>query len=506
MVNKDLVYIVNAGNDQNKSAIANDYSFPALAPLSLGTWLKNRISDLEVMARDGGVHEQIRIMKEIAKHKPCVVGISVLGTSYFNALQIAKVAKQIGSKVIFGNDHAAQSSKLILENRPDVDYIVGAEYGELPLEMLVKKERGKDIDLADIPSLTYRKGSDIKGFDYQNPAHRKILNLTNPLAGYFTLGDKKASLRNSLDVFPILDRNLYPESHWRKYLGNYLKKFANLHEQEVTGVTTMNRARGCNRKDDAVCKHCDISGVRNGEIAMSSPEMFWEEIRKAHKQIGANSFYEACDSFSSFPRLMKDIAEAKPSNLGFKPDLFVYAQASDLADHPERVQMLKDMGVFRVNVGLESMSDRTLKHMKGTRDSVEKNYRALQLLKDAGIHVYGSFVLGSEAETPRTLAETRDRVIDLIERGYLCDAEAQPILPLYGNYQGRILMKYGLMRIDSKNPDWPLRIDDLSRTYVNRFSGVSYDECVKVANEIRNVARKKGINFGSGAGEISKYS
>ena len=394
-----------------------------------------------------------------------------------------------------------------MQNQRNVDFVIGAEYGELPLELLLRHVRGEDIPLDKIPSLTYRDASgNVVGFDWQRDKGK--LSIVSPFSGYLQalheagIDPKK---NGALDLFPILNRNLFPQEHWQTYLANYSERFARLHKEPVTGVATMNRARGCSRKGDLVCKHCDIGGVLTGEVALSSPEMFWEEIRAAHNQVRANSIYEACDSFSSFPGLIKGIAEAKPADLGFNPQLFVYAQARDLANHPERVQMLKDIGVFRANVGLESMSDSTLRHMKGEKDSVEQNERALHLLKDAGIHTYGSFVLGSEKETPTTLRETTDRVKSLIENGLLSDAEAQPVLPLAGNYQGRILMANGLWKVDKEHPDWPVNVDELSRTYIHNFSGVSHDDCVVAANEIRAAARKKGINFGSGASRRENY-
>lgn len=413
MTNNDLVYLVNAGNDGGMASMSNDYSFPALSVLALGTWLQNRMPDLEVVARDGAARTNEQIRKEIAKLKPGIVGVSTLCTSYQNSLEIAEAAREAGSKVIFGNDQASQTSKAILENQPNVDYVVGAEYGELPLEMLVRHTRGENIPLDKIPALTFRKNGEVQGFDFNNKAHKAALSITSPFSGYsgiITENGLRTGKRNVLDIFPIVDRNLYPQDHWETYLKNYLSKFENLHNQHVLGVTTMNRARGCNRQGGDKCKHCDMLL----DISMSSPEMFWEEVRAAYNQVRATSFYEACDSFSSFPGLIKKIAEAKPSDLGFNPEFYVYAQAVDLAKHPERVDMLKEMGVFRVNMGLEAMNNRTLRHMKGEGDSVENNYKTLQLLKDRGIHVYGSFVLGSETETPETLGETAERVCGLI--------------------------------------------------------------------------------------------
>jgi radical SAM superfamily enzyme YgiQ (UPF0313 family) len=504
MTNKDLVYIVNAGNDGGMASMSNDYSFPALGVLALGTWLQNRMPDVEVLARDGAVRTNEQIQEEIAHLNPVLVGVSTLCTSYQNSLDIAKTARGSGAKVVFGNDQASQTSKLILENQPNVDYVIGAEYGELPLEMLVRNARGENIPLDKIPSLTYRKDGQVVGFDFNNPTHKSALSITSPFSGYngIILEQRlRTGRRNVLDIFPIVDRNLYPEDHWKTYLKNYLNKFSGLHKQPVLGVTTMNRARGCNRQNEDKCKHCDMLL----DISSSSPEMFWEEVKSAYGQVRATSFYEACDSFSSFPGLIKKIVEAKPSNLGFNPEFYVYAQAIDLARHPERVDMLKEMGVFRVNIGLEAMSDRTLRHMKGEKDSVENNYRALELLKDRGIHVYGSFVLGSEAETPETLRETTEKVCGLIRDGYLCDAEAQPVLPLHGNYQGRVLRSYGLMHGDSQHPDWPLDVEDLAKIYIDRFSGVNHRDCVESAKTIRETAKRFNINFGSGVSREDSY-
>ena len=503
MTTDSSFYLVNAGNDCTMASVSNDYSFPALGVLALGTWLRQKMPDLEVTVRDGAVRSVEQIVHEIQKQKPVLVGVSTLCTSYQNSLTIARAAKDCGAQVVFGNDQASQTSRLILENQPTVDYVIGAEYGELPLELLVRHIRGEEVALECIPSLTYRLNDSVVGFDFEK--HKHLLSITSPFSGYRELLEARgiiAKRQNALDIFPIVDRTLYPSDHWEAYLRNYNARFAKLHASPVTGVTTMNRARGCSRQDDDKCKHCDMLL----DISQSSPELFWEEVRAAHAQVNATSFYEACDSFSSFPHLIEKIVCAKPRNLGFDPEFYVYAQAIDLANHPERIDLLKEMGVFRINMGLESMSNKTLKHMKGEKDSVDINSRAIQLLKDKNINVYASFVLGSEAETSVTLHETVTGVCDLIKGGYLCDAEAQPVLPLYGNYQGRQLNEQGLMTIDPAHPDWPLNVEELSQVYINTFSGVSHQDCVDAAKEIRRVAKEHRINFGSGVSQEGSYA
>ena len=96
MTNKNLVYLVNAGNDPGMSAIANDYSFPALGVLSLGTWLKQKVPGLEVRVRDGGVHSQEKILEDIQRE------------NVYNELIKADIKKPI---IFIGNKIDSPSAK-----------------------------------------------------------------------------------------------------------------------------------------------------------------------------------------------------------------------------------------------------------------------------------------------------------------------------------------------------------------------------------------------------------
>jgi radical SAM superfamily enzyme YgiQ (UPF0313 family) len=313
--------------------------------------------------------------------------------------------------------------------------------------------------------------------------------------------------KTALDIFPLVNRKLYPEIHWEIYLKNYTNRFEKLYKQKITGVTTMNRARGCSRSQEKIkCKHCDMLL----DISFPSPEVFWHEVQHAHEQVNANIFYEVCDSFSSFPGLIRDIVTARPKNLGFSPEFFIYAQALDLVKSSKLIVNLKEMGVSRVFIGLESGSDGPLKHMKGNQDSIEVNYGALKLLKRHGIHVYGSFILGTDAETCASLAETVSWVKRIIDEELICDVEAQPILPLPYNYYGKKLASAGALTAEESDSDRPWDVDAIAKRYIDKFSGVSYAEAVEAAYVIRDYAESSGLNFGSAfgseAGRMEKIS
>ena len=488
------VLLVNAGNDEGMSKIANDGCFPALGVLALGTYIQKNIPEIEVLCRDGQVVSNKKIMNLYDSENITFLGISVLSTSYQNALDLAYQSACYGIPAVFGNDHAAQTAEALLNAHPYIGAVVGSEYGEEALEMLVRDSIGEIIDLDSIPHLTSTSNQLIKG----NP---RIFDIKKKLSELSIINSKlnnTGSRTTALDIFPIVDRSLYPEDHWATYLKRYKEKFGHLHNDEITGVTTMNRARGCSRQGHLICKHCDM-GL---DIAFSSPEKFWEEVKTAHKQIAANVFYEVCDSFSSFGRFVKSVADTKPKDLGFDPNFFVYGQAIDLVRRPKMVEYFKKIGVFRVNIGLEAGSNTTLQHMKGKFDSVAINYTALKKLKAAGIHAYGSFVLGTEAETPETLTQTVNFVKKIVTEGLLQDLEVQPILPLPNNYYGRDLVIKGII---SRREDWPKDLGSISRLYIDQCSGISYNQAIEAAVELREFAAMYGINFGSGVSNESTY-
>lgn len=489
------VYLVNAGNDDSMASIANDYSFPPLNILALGTWLKQETPEVDVTCRDAGIIGTARICAEIRSNRPWLVGVGVLATSYQSALQIAAAAKSVGAWTVFGNDQAAHMSRLIIEHRPTVDFVVGAEYGEQTLSALVRKLLDERDDFETVPALTWRDANGApRGFDYaSNKADLSILSV---------LGGVKGKRRQTaLDIYPIVDRNLYQADHWNGYLSNYLEAFGHLHpDRQPSGVTTMNRARGCSRANEKIkCKHCDMLL----DIAFSSPARFWDEVRSAHRQVGSDVFYEVCDSLTSFGTFIDHVARSRPVDLGFDPMFFIYGQALDLVRKPEMARHLREMGVFKINIGLESGSEPTLQHMKGPKDSVAANYEALKLVRDQGIHVYGSFVLGTEMETPETLRETVDWIKRIIDEDLISDVEAQPILPLYNNHYGNVLFAD---YVPEGDPDWPVDIDRVAREYVTRYSGVSYDDCIKAAREIRLHAAGAQKNFGSGVSKAENYA
>jgi radical SAM superfamily enzyme YgiQ (UPF0313 family) len=487
------VLLVNAGTDADVSSIANDGTFPALGVVSLATVLQRDHPELNVIALDGQVTPMAEIERLIADFEPDVLGVSALGTSYANTLRLTELGKHAGATTILGNDHAATMARQILAHRESVDYVSAADVGEFALSAFVAALSG-DRPIESVPQLFYRTPTGI--------AHNDLPEMPTAPGG--------ALSSTVLDAIPVPDRSLMPESNWARYLRNYLDVYGRLHgDEDVSGVTTMNRARGCAR----VKSPCHFCGILDLTLRFSSPELFWADVRAGQRQVGATIFYEAFDSMSSSPRWVARLAEAKPADIG-DPRFFVYTQAAEVT--PRLMDLYRRLGVYRVNMGLESGDTRMLKLLKGPRDSLENNRRAATLLRDAGILIYGSLVLGGPGENQESLDHTVDFARWLIDNDMMAGLQAQPLYPDLGARTGRWLMnpdqaraaarEKGFEILDEalleKMPDKyghtdVIDFDEISMDWCRIFSHAGWDELLDATRTIRAYSERSATAFGS---------
>ncbi|GAA3687009.1 hypothetical protein GCM10022224_060010 [Nonomuraea antimicrobica] len=492
------VLLVNAGSDADIVSVANDGTFPALGVVSLATVLRRDHPDVDVIAVDGQITPMAEIERLIADFDPDVLGVGVLATSYGNALRLAELGKETGAVTVFGNDQATAMGEQILRHREAVDYVCAADVGEFSLSALVSALDGeRPIDT--VPELLHRTPDGI--------THNRLPEIP----AEEIKGGGGAFRTMVLDAIPVPDRTLMPDLNWSRYLDNYLNRYGELHEGDtITGVTTMNRARGCAR----VKSPCHFCGIMDLSLRFSSPEMFWHDVRAAQEQISASIFYEAFDSMSSSPRWVKAVVEAKPDDIG-DPKFFVYTQAAETT--PRLVELYERLGVYRVNMGLEAGDTRMLQVLKGPRDSLENNRRACSLFKEAGILIHGSLVLGGPGETAESLDNTVQFGRWLIDNEMMASLEAQPLYPDFGALTGKWLMNPDLARREAKERGFEILdealldlmptkygstdlvdFDEVSKDWCKIFSRVPWDELIDATHMIRSYADRSGTVTGSG--------
>ena len=247
---------------------------------------------------------------------------------------------------------------------------------------------------------------------------------------------------------------------------------------------------------------------------------------------GINFFFEACDSFLTFQRYVKQLVETMPFDPKQRDIEFeVYARANDVVNVPDAVSWLKKLNVTRVNLGLDSGDDNMLKFLR--KNNVDKgkvlspsqiNYEAVRRLANVGITIHASFPLGSFGETPQSLGNTigfieriaRDfgRAIATIEASELVPLPYSPAWDLFLSRENPVFdfnggieatLKEAGIKLNSRikhelrekyrNQDL-LGIHSAAQGWIRYFTHINWDDIERVKECADNIARSIGAIYG----------
>jgi radical SAM superfamily enzyme YgiQ (UPF0313 family) len=366
MSNKRLdILIINPG------AVRHNFSTEHLGIAGLKSYV-NSIgfsADTLDMAIEGlTVSEATQL---IINSKPRMLGLSLLDDSREKGLALAKAVRKAGydGKIVAGGYFPTFHSGALLRDFPQIDFIVRGE-GELTLgELLSSVFNPSDLKLGDIKGLTFRQESKI----IENPARPLIRNL---------------------DILPPADR---------KYTSAALQKGSQIR---------ISSSRGCWGQ----CTYCDIIGFYRGSAGKvwrqrSIPNLL-DEIERLIGQFKTTYFFFNDDQFLLKGKRGAERAEEFAAEIIHR-GLNIRFELMCRADTIERktMQRLKEAGLSRVFLGLESFVDnQLLQYRKGI--TVRQNLRALITLYQLKIDVIASIIL---ANAHTTLREMLQQFIALFE-------------------------------------------------------------------------------------------
>ncbi len=487
------ILLINSGNDSNIDGNANRQCYPPLGIISLGTVLEKEFGDrIEICLLDGQIDDINSICGAINAGQPDLVGVSMYCTSIRNTITTVKEAKNVGAITVVGNDHASFHHQVLLRKISEIDFVCVDDMGEETIVELVRYFLYKG-DLDNVPSLAYRVGNTI---------------FVSPPA-------KRFHEKDSLDSLPIPNRRLLPARNW----DHYLTAFRGQHHKyvnpaAVSGVTTINRARGCSRFGRP-CTYCGIADLR---IRASSSRVFWQDVRIAIEQVGANYFYEAFDSATSGLSILRKWLVRRPDDI--EQIMFeMYAQARETNENT--VDVFKRLGVACVNMGLDSGHEETLKLLRGPKDTLETNKRAVRLWSDAGIEIYASFViigLGSESRTRESLDATMKFATWLSEETSTVSFDCALLYPDKSSILGQWIWKPDLAKSQAKALGWDFIdysvLEEISKKWSNevfidpleingdfaRLCGVKPEVLYEYDEILKKISQNKRINFGRSQG------
>jgi len=330
--------------------------------------------------------------RELDEYKPDIVAIGSVSQNYQLAREYARLCKARGATVMMGGPHISALPQCITGD-VDVACIGEGEESFVDLLRLYKQEDSLPLEgLKTIEGIAYRGDTGI------------VQTALRPLMA-------------SLDDIP----------HPKRSLVGYQR-----HDYMFT-------SRGCPYR----CAFCASSRFWN-KVRLASAEYVVEEIEElVHHGSRVISFYD--DLFVIDKKRVKRIADllSERGLLG-KVKFTCSCRANTISE--DLVESLKRLHVVSVGMGLESGCDRTLQYLKG-QISVATNRKAVNLLKDAGIQVNASFVIGAPEETEQEVMET----YNFIQESRLDFVDTYVLMPLPGTPVWDFALEQGLV---SDDMDW----------------------------------------------------
>ena len=305
-----------------------------------------------------------------------LIGFSVLEETLIADIENMYLARKLcpSATLVAGGIEAQFNYQTILDKTPC--RIVILSEGEIPLRMLCD-----GAPLQTIPGIVFKNDA--------LPLNQEEFN----------------EATNSIEW----EKNSY-EDYWDYYLSKYDDTITPDNLQEIHTIRVFSRNR-C----PIGCKFCSstnqitwASGITVKVISATEDTLIHtiRRIQEAHPRV--KTIYITDDDFcierKSVINFCKKVVEEDFGDLTF----MCFARAADLTE--EMCSWLKRANFRRLNVGIESFSDKVLKEM-GKRSDVRKNHEGLAMLKRHGIKAFTNIILITPKTTLADLAATVDNTL-----------------------------------------------------------------------------------------------
>ena len=336
------------------------------------------IASLSAMAKLSGCEVELcdmSFMKDpfnsfrsmMLNYKPDLIAISIVTPQLKAAVRVAEIIRSSEVNAVFtaGGPHATVLPEDTLR-RMKSDFVYSGE-GEIAFSRFLETGRWDDITGA-----CWMSGDETR----RNPG---------------------LLLTEDLDSLPFPDRSIFD---MEKYFSSWysMDRVAS----SLRGTSVM-ATRGCPFK----CTFCQptLSAIFGKKIRKRSPENINDELEHLKDEFGINAFMFEDSTFildHDWVHAICDEMLSRGVELKWCCNVRADLLSGELLDH------MKEAGLAKINMGVESASQRVLDDIYNKGITVEGVKQALRLANDRGIFVQGYFMLGAPGETVEEMKRTVD--------------------------------------------------------------------------------------------------
>ncbi len=289
-----------------------------LAAVLIEGGFETRVMDLDV-PHAAGPHDRLR--EEVETFSPSIIGVTSTSRNFGSALNDIRSAKEISPGLIsvMGGVHATVANRGILENVPELDFLIRGE-GENSFLQLVRNLEAESNYL-DVDGLSFRSNGAIVHNPHGRPA--------------------------DLDEFPLPAHDLVRN-------GDYATR-------------SISAGRGCFHG----CTFCSIKEMYGSSVRFRSIRSVAEEIHRLIS-LGARRIMFTDDNFTADRGRLAGLCGAVvKTGLAGRAEYIIEGRLDDVARHPLSAQVLGESGFRYIYAGAESGSQRVLdRYIKRTTPDV----------------------------------------------------------------------------------------------------------------------------------------
>lgn len=320
------------------------------------------IEIIDCMARN---LDALQLKKILSIKKFDILGISTVSSGYADALQTAKIAKEINpnSLIILGGVHAIAMNKLgkaksLLQSN-SFDIVVLGEGEEIIKEIIDAKKKQQNF-------------SKIKGIIWKNKNNIQENKLREPIKDLNKL------------AFPAVDLLRG---------GHYTRSPSSKKREPVFSIIT---TRGCPYD----CIFCDK--IFGRLVRRRSIQNVLTELKFVKEQMGAKEIRFWDETFTLNKQYVIDLCKVmiqEKLNLPWSCN----GHVNTIDD--ETLDWMKKAGCWEIDFGIEAGTDEVLKKIK-KNITTSQILRDVKMVKKHGIEVRTFFILGLPGDTKESILET----------------------------------------------------------------------------------------------------